>query len=132
MLPLRRTRIFIGLYRGGGPGTFALVLSATIKAHADFKVSTASLDFKHGDGVSQDALWDAVAIFVTTLPSLVDSDVYVVYALIENMFDFLPIIAPGVPLEQLKQLLGPVFAKLGQRGIPYRTYTPSAIPCPKC
>jgi FAD/FMN-containing dehydrogenase len=58
---------------GGGPGTFALVLSATVKAHADFKVSTASLGFTQGDGVSQDAFWDAGTAFVTTLLSLVDS-----------------------------------------------------------
>ncbi|KAK0749786.1 hypothetical protein B0T18DRAFT_321658 [Schizothecium vesticola] len=56
---------------GGGPRIFALMLSAT------------------------DAFWDAVTTFVTTLPSLVDSGVYVVYALVPNMFNVVPIIAPG-------------------------------------
>lgn len=115
---------------GGGPGTFALVLSATVKAHGESKVSTVSLGFTHGDGVSQEAFWDAVTTFVTTIPSLVDSGVYVVYLLVANMFNVVPIIAPGVPPEQLKKLLSPVFEKLDKSGIPYRTYTPSAVPCP--
>ncbi|KAK1831166.1 FAD binding domain-protein [Podospora conica] len=106
---------------GGGPGTFGLVLSATVKAHAGVRASTASIGFAYGEGVEQEVFWEAVGTFLTTLPALVDRGVYVVYTLVANMFNVAPIIAPGMSPEELQTLLGPVFAKLDQSGIPYQS-----------
>ena len=57
---------------GGGGGTYGVVLSLTAKAHPDSPTSAMNLTFTN-TGVSQDAFYDAVATFHSSLPALVDS-----------------------------------------------------------
>ncbi|KAK8121241.1 FAD-linked oxidoreductase sor8 [Apiospora kogelbergensis] len=62
--------------RGGGAGTFALLVSVTVKAYPELRVSSASLTVLN-DGTNADALYASIGSFIqTTLPSLVDAGGY--------------------------------------------------------
>jgi FAD/FMN-containing dehydrogenase len=63
---------------GGGGGTYGVVLSLTSKAHADTPTSGANLTFV-SNGVSQDAYYEAISTFHSSLPKMVDAGVMSVW-----------------------------------------------------
>lgn len=65
---------------GGGGGTYAVVLSMTVKAHPDAYVTGAELTFSAaGSGISNDTFDGAVDAFHTALPAMVDAGSLVLY-----------------------------------------------------
>jgi FAD/FMN-containing dehydrogenase len=63
---------------GGGGGTYGVVLSLTSKAHDGVAVSGANLTFT-SVGVSQDAYYEAIETFHSSLPESADAGVMTVW-----------------------------------------------------
>ncbi|PVH92519.1 FAD-binding domain-containing protein [Periconia macrospinosa] len=104
--------------RGGGGSTFGVVVSMTIKAYPDTFFSTAYATVLN-DGTNTDALWEAVGVFIKTLPRLVDSGVYVVWVAVPFGFLLMPAIGPDLHQNDLDELLQPFTDKLGELGLQY-------------
>lgn len=119
--PTRNSDLYWAL-SGGGGGTYAAVLSMTVRAYPDLPVSAANLTFT-SKGVSSDTFYDAVNTFLTTLPSIVDVGAVSIFLLSEGLFVMQPTTAPGVSKAQLQTLLGPVLSKLKQSGMSYGTFS---------
>ena len=109
---------------GGGGGTYAAVLAATVKAYPDVPVVAANLTFTYGESVSQDAFWGVVTAFLTTLPAIVDLGATVIWVLVGNLFMVQPITAPGASRQDVEELLRPILAKLNESRIPYSENPP--------
>lgn len=106
--------------RGGGGGTFALLVSVTIKAYPELRVSSASLAV-FNDGTNADAIYDSIGSFIqTTLPSLVDAGAFVVW--IAGPFGFMisPAYAPDLTSAELDQLLLPTLQTFKDKGLQYQ------------
>ena len=103
---------------GGGGGTYAAVLSMTVRAHPDLPVSAANLTFT-SKGVSSDTFYGVVDTFLTTLPSIVDAGAVSIFLLSEGLFVMQPTTAPGVSKAKLQTLLDPVLTKLKDSGMSY-------------
>ncbi|KAI1080908.1 hypothetical protein F5B20DRAFT_588868 [Whalleya microplaca] len=82
---------------GGGGGTYAAVISVTVRAHQLTKVSAATLYFTTSTNVSTDLFNGAVQTFLQTLPSLGEAGTW----------------------NQLQALLEPTLSFLNNNGIPY-------------
>jgi len=105
--------------RGGGGGTFGVVVSMTIKAFPDTYFSTAYATILK-NGTNEKALWEAVGTFLRTLPSLVDAGAFVVWVAAPFGFMLMPAIAPDLHQEELDSLLKPFTNKLTELGLDYQ------------
>ncbi|KAL2259507.1 hypothetical protein VTK26DRAFT_6797 [Humicola hyalothermophila] len=104
---------------GGGGGTYAAVLSLTIKVHPDVKVAGGSLIFS-SEGVDPDAFWGVVKTVLMSLPNFIDAGGVALWMLVDGVFLMPQLYLPNQSAEQLKTLiLEPVTKALDQAGIQY-------------
>ncbi|RAL17380.1 FAD-dependent oxidoreductase [Aspergillus homomorphus CBS 101889] len=103
---------------GGGGGTYGVVVAMTSKLHASTPTSGLNLTFTN-EGISQDTFFEAVTLYHTLLPSLVDAGVMSVWYFTNTTFAISPLTGPGVPVETLRSLVKPFEAGLAKLGITY-------------
>ena len=103
---------------GGGPGTFGVVISMTVRAYQDGAVGGATLSFAL-DGISKDTYWNAVAAWQTQLPALVDGGATAIYIMTSESFSIAPLTAPGKSEAEVDALLQPFTKKLTELNIKY-------------
>ncbi|KAJ7053797.1 FAD binding domain protein [Mycena amicta] len=103
---------------GGGGGTYGVVLSMTSKAHPDTATSAMNLTIVASD-TTQDAYYEAIEYFHSTLPNIVDSGATVVWFFTNASFAISPITAPDVPVAVLQTHLAPFETKLNALNIPF-------------
>ena len=104
---------------GGGGGTYAVVISMTVRAHLDGVVGGASLTFS-ANGLSRDTYWSAFSSWQSLLPGLVDAGATAGYAIFKDSFFALPITAPGHSTLEVHALLKPFTRDLEALGIEYQ------------
>ncbi|RHZ73301.1 hypothetical protein CDV55_103270 [Aspergillus turcosus] len=107
---------------GGGGGTYGVVWSMTSKAHPGTPVSGLNLTFTNA-GISQDTFYEAVALYHSTLPSIVDAGAMSVWYFTNTSFYISPLTGPNIPVAELEALVKPFTDGLTQLGIKYTTYS---------
>lgn len=106
---------------GGGGGTFAVVMSVTVKAHPEISTASATLTFS-GACVAADTFWNIIRNFVAGITPMVDAGAVAIWAVIGKTFSLTPISWPGGTVEQLHNGLASTLALLNQSNIKYGTY----------
>ncbi|KAF1831502.1 FAD-binding domain-containing protein [Decorospora gaudefroyi] len=106
---------------GGGPGTYGVVLSMTVKLHQSLRFSSAKLSFamptsKRGG----EDFWEAVKTFMESLPEMVDGGLQVIWSLVPGAFVVTPATGAGVSKKALDKLFKPTLKQLNEDGIPYQ------------
>ncbi|KAK3291021.1 uncharacterized protein B0H64DRAFT_420755 [Chaetomium fimeti] len=105
---------------GGGGGTYAAVLSATVKAHPPLGLSTANLTFALPVAVeSPDAFWEAVRAFLQYSPAIGDAGAEAVWYAQGTAFNLATVFAPGFDKKTLDALMRPFLKTLDGLGLPY-------------
>jgi hypothetical protein len=97
------------------------VLSLTSKAHPDTPTSGANLTFT-SEGVSQDAYYEAITTWHSSLAEAVDAGTMSVWFFTNESFILSPMTGPDVTVDQLKALLKPLMDKLDELDIKYTSY----------
>ncbi|KAK0432921.1 FAD binding domain protein [Armillaria borealis] len=90
---------------GGGPGTYAIVWSVTVKVQPDMPISGASVSFSVGGNVTLDMWWAGGG--------------YSLAVYTQGTFQLSPILLPNSTLGDIAALLNPFLANLRAIGIPY-------------
>ena len=103
---------------GGGPGTYGVVISMTIRAHQDGPVGGASLSFA-SDSISKDTYWKAIAAWQTQLPAIIDAGATAIYIMTPATFQIAPVTAPGKSAAEVIAMLDPFTKKLTELGITF-------------
>lgn len=103
---------------GGGGSTYAVALSAVIKAHPDMETTASSLTFQSA-GTSEDTYWDVIQTFLGVLPKVLDAGAVTIWLAIPGTFMMAPTTAPGVTKPELEAMFEPVITKLDQNNIKY-------------
>lgn len=106
---------------GGGPGTYGVVLSMTVKLHPAMRFSSAKLTFASpttGDGI--ESFWEAVKTFAESLPEMVDAGLQVTWSLVPGAFLVTPATGAGVSKATLDGLFQPTLNQLQEDCIPYQ------------
>ena len=113
---------------GGGGGTYAVVLSVTVKAFPDGPIGGASLSF--ASSISQDTYWDAINAFHSSLPTWVDQGGSAAYTITNESFYLQPATFPGLSTTGVMALLQPLISHFESLEIHYSvnfTYFPSYL-----
>ncbi|KAL0572750.1 hypothetical protein V5O48_009214 [Marasmius crinis-equi] len=103
---------------GGGGGTYAVVLSVTIKIHPDVPLSLASLDFS-SVGTTPETYWQAVTAYHASTPNMTDSQLFVLASYTNSSFSLNPIVAVNKTQDQLTTIVRPLLDSLDELGIKY-------------
>lgn len=106
---------------GGGGGTYAAVLSMTVKAYPDIKVAAGGLEFTM-EGVSKETFYSAVQTWLQNLPAFVDAGGSAIWFIGEGFFSASPIFGPDLTVSELQSLLSPTLTALNQSATPYCTF----------
>ncbi|KAI0017370.1 isoamyl alcohol oxidase [Xylariomycetidae sp. FL0641] len=104
--------------RGGGAGTYGVVVSATVKAFPDMPVSFGTLMFAAA-GLAKDVYYGACEAFYEILPALVDAGCVPIFLFTPDAFMLQELIGPDVTPEQMEELLKPFLTKLDKDEIQY-------------
>ncbi|KAB8204083.1 hypothetical protein BDV34DRAFT_198156 [Aspergillus parasiticus] len=108
---------------GGGAGNYGVVMSVTVKAHPDAKISGAGLQFAATANTTE-AFWEAVTKFHTLLPAMTDQGVTVIYQMVSGVFAINPLTAYNKTTDDVKAILAPFTTVLTDLGIAYKvSYT---------
>ncbi|KFA66959.1 hypothetical protein S40285_05754 [Stachybotrys chlorohalonatus IBT 40285] len=113
--PSQNTDLYWAL-SGGGPGTFAVVLSMTTRVHPDGLVSGATLAFDDS-AVGNDGFWDAVGAFHQLTPDFVDAGNSFFYLITNTALTVYAATMPGIDATGANALLQPFLDDLKARGI---------------
>lgn len=103
---------------GGGGGTYAVVLSATVRAYTDAKVAGAQLQMAAA-GTTADKFYQAIARFHALVPNITDSGTSTAFVFTSQVFSIAPITAFNQTSAQVKTTLAPFIAVLTELAIPY-------------
>ncbi|KAJ7720518.1 hypothetical protein B0H16DRAFT_1386764 [Mycena metata] len=106
---------------GGGGGTYGVVISMTSKARPVTATSAMNMTILASD-TTQDAYYEAIDYFHSTLPTVVDSGSMAVWFFTNTSFSISPITAPDVPVADLKTYLAPFETKLNELHIPFTSF----------
>lgn len=114
--PTQNTDLYWAL-SGGGAGTYAVVVSLTIRIFKDGKIAGSSLSFGVDTIGGVDEYWGAVDIFASHLQGLVDDHGMVAAFMITNStLDLYSIMAPGNTSDELTTLMDPMVTALEKKG----------------
>lgn len=102
---------------GGGGGTYAVVLSMTVKVHPDSMTSGAKLSFSNT--LSSDRYWQAIEAYHQALPRVVDEGIVSIAQFDQESFAINPMTGPGITAEKMQALLKPYLAELNRLAIGY-------------
>ncbi|KAJ5738497.1 FAD binding domain protein [Penicillium malachiteum] len=105
---------------GGGGGTYAIIISLTVKLHPELSTAAASLTFEAPG--KEEIFWEAVKTFVTDTIPLTDAGAVAIWEIAEYLFELEPITLPGGTRQQLQKHLQPTLSFLEKNNISY-SYT---------
>ncbi|KAK8024890.1 hypothetical protein PG990_002713 [Apiospora arundinis] len=105
---------------GGGPGTFGVVTSMTVRAHPDVNVGGATLQMGAA-ATTQDKFYEAVSRFHALLPGMTDQGAMVVYYVASSVLMVNPVTVYNSTGDYVRDtVLAPFIAALTELGIPHK------------
>ncbi|USP78593.1 hypothetical protein yc1106_05867 [Curvularia clavata] len=102
--------------RGGGGGTYGVVVSMTVKAYPEAVFGGATVNFLAKDN-NKDTFYDAIQAFHEELPGMVDAGAMVVHYFTTDFFSIAPLSAYNRTQEQVKTILSPFLTRLSSMGV---------------
>ncbi|KAL0069621.1 hypothetical protein AAF712_003279 [Marasmius tenuissimus] len=107
---------------GGGGGTYAIVLSVTIKVFPDVPLTIGSLDFSEN---RSEAYWQAIAAYNAIIPDLTNAQTTVLAFYDNDTFGINPMVAINQTEQELTATIRPFLDSLDKLGIQYNFSTRS-------
>lgn len=105
---------------GGGPGTFAVVLSATVRTYLDLPTTVADLTFAASD-ISQESFLEGVRFFLAQVPTLHDAGCASWDYFDRTIFQMHLLVCPGLSQDEVEELISPIKAKLSILGLRFES-----------
>ena len=102
---------------GGGPGTYGVVWSVTVKTYPDIIVTGAVVAFQWTD---EAAFLKALDFYHTQTPAWTDAGAYAYAFYMKGYFQVWPVFAPGKSTEEVTEMVRPFAEKLTELGIQFQ------------
>ncbi|KAF4457088.1 putative isoamyl alcohol oxidase [Fusarium austroafricanum] len=108
---------------GGGAGNYGVVISATVQAHPEAKVSGAKFLVTAPEG-QPEMIYDAIDAFHSALPKIVDSGVMIIYFFSDSFLQIPAMTAYNKTEAEVKNILQPLADSLAKLGMKFEpTFT---------
>ncbi|SPJ76039.1 probable isoamyl alcohol oxidase [Fusarium torulosum] len=108
---------------GGGSGNYGVVISATVRAHPEAKVSGAKFLITAPEG-NPELIYDAIDAFHAALPKIVNSHVMIIYFFSDSFLQIPAMTAYNKTEAEVKKILQPFADSLAGLGIKFEpTFT---------
>lgn len=105
--------------RGGGPASFAVILSVTMKTFPDLPAVGATLYTNFTHTVDYPTWFKAPTVFHSYANHFVDNGLYVYYEVVPLLFRVRPFVAINQTQAQLEATLAPFIAEMDLQNVPY-------------
>lgn len=105
--------------KGGGPASFGLIVSVTLKTFPEVPTAGVSLTIRS----TGDLFWKGVAAFHNLANHYVENGMFVYYELSGNSLNVQPFVGPNMNKAKIEAVLKPLFDKLKSDGVQYTTST---------
>ncbi|KAH7309863.1 hypothetical protein B0I35DRAFT_359211 [Stachybotrys elegans] len=105
--------------KGGGPLTFGVVLSATVKTWDDLPAAGATLFINSTTVANEDVFWEGVRIFHKYANHLVDNGLYVYFEIFPQTLRVLPVVAIDKTKSELDAITAPILSELRESDVPF-------------
>ncbi|KAJ6443629.1 FAD binding domain-containingprotein [Purpureocillium lavendulum] len=107
---------------GGGGGNYGVVVSMTVRAHPDARVSGAS--FTVATAQDPDSIYGAIDVFHEALPGMIDSGAMVIYFFSQGSLQIPAITVFNKSMEETEQILKPFVDAASAKGfVVWPSYT---------
>jgi hypothetical protein len=118
--PHQYTELYFAL-SGGGGGTYAVVLSVTVKAFPESRTGFGAVSILYtSSGIKDEVFWQAVNAFHTHFPSWVDAGGVITYTIMKDLFYLRPLTFPDKTIEEVRNLTWGFTNQLDQLQIQYQ------------
>ncbi|GAB1312586.1 hypothetical protein MFIFM68171_02796 [Madurella fahalii] len=105
--------------KGGGPASFAVILSVTMKTFPDIPSAGAELYINTTHTVDPDLWWNGIIAFHKWSNHFVDNGLYVYFEMFPFTFRARPFVAIGKTADELTAIMQPFLNELATLGVPY-------------
>lgn len=119
--PYENSELFWAL-SGGGGGTYAAVLSMTVRAYPTFPVTGATMALSY-KSVDEDTWNDILKVFLRNLPKWTEKGVWASFLVIPDTFLLNPAFAPNLSKDDMQSLLQPFLQALDDNNVPYSRFS---------
>ncbi|KAI1340746.1 hypothetical protein F5Y15DRAFT_422618 [Xylariaceae sp. FL0016] len=107
--------------KGGGPSTYAVVLSATFKTFPEQKAAGVIVNINSTLTNDTDVFWEGVKSFHTYANDFVDAGLYTYFELMPMRLHIQPFVGVGKTSAEMATILKPMFDELNAKNVPYET-----------
>jgi hypothetical protein len=109
--------------RGGGPATFGVVTSVTVKTFPEVPSAGTILNINSTHTTDPEVFWKGVTAFHAQANHFIDNGMYAYYSLRQGSLHVQPLYGPNMNSTQLLRVVKPLFDDLNAKGVPYSTST---------
>jgi hypothetical protein len=109
--------------RGGGPATFGVVTSVTVKTFPEVPSAGTILNINSTHTTDPEVIWKGVEAFHAQANHFVDNGMFVYWSLSPGSFHVQPLYGPNMDSAKLLKVLKPLFDDLKAKGVPYSSLT---------
>ncbi len=113
--------------KGGGPASFAVILSVTMKTFPDLPSAGAELYINTTHTIDSDVWWNGTSTFHKWSNHFVDNGLYVYFEIFPFTFRVRPFVGIGKTKAQLQTIVQPFLNELTSKGVPF-DFTPKEFP----
>ncbi|KAH9905036.1 FAD-binding domain-containing protein [Xylariomycetidae sp. FL2044] len=111
--------------KGGGPGAYGVVLSATFKTFPEQKASGVIVNINDTLTSDVEVFWEGVKSFHKYANRFVDAGLYAYFELMAMRLHIAPFVGIGKTAEEMAEILQPMFDEFEEKNIPYDAYSKS-------
>ncbi|KAG2017799.1 FAD binding domain-containing protein [Coprinopsis cinerea AmutBmut pab1-1] len=108
--------------KGGGPATFAAVVSVTVKTFPETPSAGVELYINTTHTTDETLFWKGFTAFHNLANHYVDNEMFVYYELFPFTLRVRPFVGPNMNASKIAEVLKPLFDELDREGVPYDAY----------
>jgi len=109
--------------KGGGPSTFAVVLSVTVKTFPEVPTAGIILNINSTHTNNMALFWKGVSAFHDLSNHWVDNGMFVYFELNSGRLHVQPMVGPNMTAARITEVAKPMFDALKAAGVPYSSVT---------
>ncbi|KAF9532703.1 FAD binding domain-containing protein [Crepidotus variabilis] len=107
--------------RGGGPSTFAVIVSVTVKTFLEVPTAGVVLNINYTHTSDQNVVWKGFTLFHNLANRWVENGMFVYYEAFPGTLHIQPFVGPNMNKAKITTVVQPLFDQLKSNNVPYNS-----------